>query len=237
MKTTLSILALSLLTSWSLVAQGSIKGSGPIVKKAIEVSAFEGIKLAFSGNVVLRPGAQQMVEVQGQENLIDNISTKVDGKVWDIEFKANRVTNMKELTVFITVPKLTSIAISGSGDIRTEGTFDSSNTMDVALSGSGDLELNAKVDKMNVAISGSGDVRLAGSASENNLSVTGSGDISAFDFSAQAVNVSIVGSGDCKVQVANELNVSILGSGDVHYKGNPGRVKQNIMGSGEVYNK
>lgn len=237
MKTTLSLLAFCLMTSFSLLAQGSLKGSGPVITKTIKVDPFEGILLKFSGNVVLRPGANQSVEVKGQENLIDNISTDVKGKVWEIDFQANRVSSTKELTVFITVPQLTSIAIAGSGDIRTEGTFNTSNTMDVAVSGSGDLELKTEVSKLNVAVSGSGDVVLAGKATEENLSITGSGDISAYDVQAQAVNVNIVGSGDCQASASNELNVSIIGSGDVYYRGTPGKVKENILGSGEVYNK
>ena len=236
MKITLSTLALFLLTSFSLMAQGSIKGSGPVITKEIKVPSFEGIHLSFSGNVVIRPGSTQKVEVKGQENLIDNISTNVKDKVWDIDFNANRVSNMKELIVYITIPRLTSIAIVGSGDVMTEGSFDNGNMMDVAISGSGDLKLNTKVSKINLAISGSGDAKINGSATESNLSITGSGDISGYEFNTQAANVSIVGSGDCKVSVSNELNVSIIGSGDVYYKGSPGKVKQNILGSGEVYN-
>ena len=45
--------------------------------------------------------------------------------------------------------------------------------------------------------------------------------------------VSIEGSGDIRVRVADQLHYSISGSGDISYIGNPG-VTGSISGSGDV---
>ena len=68
----------------------------------------------------------------------------------------------------------------------------------------------------------------------NNLefSIAGSGKIE-FSGSADKLEVSIAGSGNCSIDVDNDLEVSIAGSGDVRYKGSP-KISSSIAGSGNV---
>src|SRR5688572_26631819 len=123
--------------SWS---KGSITGTGEVVKQEITIPAFDGVSLGFSGDVIITPGATQKVVVEAQQNIIDNIKREVEGGTWKINF-IKSVNDAKDVKVYITVPKVDFVGVSGSGSIVSNGRFTGVNQMEVALSGSGDIKM------------------------------------------------------------------------------------------------
>ncbi len=237
MKSKLLIIAALLFTITSLQAQrwgSGIKGEGPIVKKTLNLSDFTGFSLQTSGNVILQRGPQSVV-VESHQNIIDNIETEVDDKVWKIKFDRN-VRGYKELNIYITIPELTRAYISGSGDIVSQDKFNTNGEVQVGISGSGDIKLDIDADKIFSKISGSGDIALRGKANSMEVKISGSGDIKAYDLEVENCNVSISGSGDVEVHANEELMVRTSGSGDVFYTGRP-RVNSRTSGSGNVMSK
>jgi hypothetical protein len=215
--------------SW---AKGSISGEGEVVKQEITLSAFDGVSLGFSGDVIIAQGSTQKVVVEGQQNIIDNIRRDVEGGTWKINFIKN-VNNAKNVTVYITVPKLDFVGLSGSGSIHSSGRFTGLNQMDVSLSGSGEIKMDYDANATDLHISGSGDIELRGSSNSLEISISGSGDVSAEDLVTSKCDVHISGSGDASVHVNGDLESQISGSGDVHYRGDAS-VTARISGSGTV---
>jgi len=215
--------------SWS--ANG-VAGEGDVVKQEITLPALEGIDLGFSGNVILTPGSPQKIVVEGQQNIIDLIKRDVNSGVWRIGFSKN-VKDYKEVTVYITVPSVRQVSLTGSGNIRSKGAFAGIDKLDVSVSGSGDIQFEAQARDMYLHLSGSGDVEMMGSTNSLNIAISGSGDVNASSLKSSSCKVQISGSGDASVQVNGDLDTSISGSGDVHYKGEA-NVTAKISGSGEV---
>ena len=140
-----------------------------------------------------------------------------------------------KIEIFITVPEISALSVSGSGDIFNDGEINS-RIIDLEISGSGRMFLKElKAERVKAGISGSGDMELAGTGKAVDLSVviSGSGNFKGLDFASDDVNVKIAGSGDAFVHAANSLKVRAAGSGDVKYKGNPS-IDQSIVGSGKV---
>lgn len=240
MKKLLSLgLLVVLLINFSCTASGQwgnqIKGEGPLVKKTLDVDDFNAFSLMISGNVYLRQGASQSVEVEGQANLIAVLNTEVKDQMWKIKFE-ERVRNMSQFNIYITVPDLEEINVSGSGDIVGRGTFKTNGNLDIIVSGSGNIEMDLACADLKSRVSGSGDIELSGQCEEADLSISGSGSIGGNDFNCKNASVLISGSGDVKLNVESYLDVSISGSGDVTYGGRP-KVKSRISGSGEINHK
>ncbi len=230
-----------LLTGLSLSAQNSwgwgngVQGKGAIVRKTLDVSSFEGFSLTFSGNVYVRQGSEQKIEVESHENLISLLSKEVVDKHWKIRFTEN-VGRYDKFNVYITVPKLNAVKISGSGDIKGETPFKNLGTLALGISGSGNLNLEFEATDVEVRISGSGDMNLKGNAKSWNSSVSGSGDISAIGLQVEAATIQISGSGNTSIHSTENLDVRISGSGDVYYKGRP-RMNSKVSGSGDVVSR
>ncbi|MBL7793091.1 MAG: DUF2807 domain-containing protein [Saprospiraceae bacterium] len=210
---------------------GCINGSGPIVSETITVPAFTGIDLRMSAKVFVRQGDDFEVTVEGKQNIIDELERDVHSGVWRIEI--DRCTrDVGELNVFITMPDVTSLKISGSGEIISENTL-LVDDIDLDISGSGDMDLALEADDISSRISGSGTLLLQGLADELDLNVSGSGDLRAFDLALRTADINISGSGDVEVFVSELLIVRITGSGDVFFKGDP-TLDVTITGSGRV---
>jgi hypothetical protein len=212
-----------------------ITGEGQKVTTTLDVSDFRGIGLGFAADVYLTQGQTQSVKIEAQQNIIDNIERKVEDGYWKIRFDKN-VRKHDGVKIWITVPTLDKASVSGSGSIVGESAFTGLGDLSLAVSGSGNIKLDAHSKSLQAAISGSGDMSLAGDTRDCSISVSGSGDVEAFGLSAKKCSVRISGSGDVSVQVSDDLKVSIAGSGDVYYKGQP-KVKSKISGSGDVLAK
>lgn len=208
-----------------------VDGSGPIVTRELFVAPFHGIELPISADVFIKQGPDQEVIVEGKDNIIDEIETDVQGGIWKIEF--NRcVRDIDQLRVFITMPDLTRLRISGSGDVVSENTFVISD-LEIDIPGSGNVDLALDADDLDIEIPGSGRLILEGLADETRYRISGSGDVHAFNLECRVADISIPGSGDVEVFVTEFLKVRISGSGDVFFKGDPS-LDVSITGSGNV---
>ncbi len=236
-KLSFAILFAILTISNSVSAQkwwgSGITGEGETIKKELDVDNFQGISLQFSGDVIITQGSTFKVVAEGQENIIDNIETDVNGKIWEIEFH-NSVRNHKGVNIYITMPVLTKAYISGSGDISTTNHFPEVEEFHAGVSGSGDLRLDVDAHELTSKISGSGNIDIKGKAENLEVRISGSGDVDAYELDAEHVEISIAGSGDCKVAANQSLDIRVAGSGDVYYKGNPSKLKSSVTGSGDV---
>ncbi|MEP6795047.1 MAG: head GIN domain-containing protein [Saprospiraceae bacterium] len=212
--------------------KGSIKGEGEIVKQDISLESLNGINLGFDGDVVLTPGNTQKITIEGQKNIIDNIKHEVKNGVWNINFDKN-VRVAKEVTVYITLPGLQELGLSGSGSIRSTGKFSEVDKLNIRLSGSGDIVFDYHGQSTELALSGSGEIDLSGASKSLSIAISGSGDVKTNGLVTEDCSIHISGSGDASVQANKNLDIHISGSGDVTYSGSASVVSR-ISGSGEV---
>ncbi|PHN02647.1 head GIN domain-containing protein [Flavilitoribacter nigricans] len=236
MKNLMLVLGLVALFTFEAQSQnwwnGGISGEGPVVKRTLDLSSFDKVVLTNNAKVYLRQGSRQSVEVEAQQNIIDNLVTEVSGDTWKIRFDKS-VRRYEGMKVYITIPTLEGARVSGSGSIIGENTFTGLDELGVSISGSGNISLDVEANMIDSHISGSGDIRLAGTTDKHGISISGSGEVEAYDLISDSCKVRISGSGDCEVEVKEDLEVRISGSGDVNYKGRP-RVSSRISGSGDI---
>ncbi|MEZ5059383.1 MAG: head GIN domain-containing protein [Saprospiraceae bacterium] len=212
---------------------GCEKGTGDVVTEEIILPAFHSIDLSGADNVFLSQGPEQKIEVEGQANMIDLLNRDVSGGTWRIDFE-DCVGSHRDLKIFITIPEIRAISITGSGDVFGENEF-TVGDLELRTTGSGDMDLAVNADDIDLRITGSGDTRHEGICDDLRINLTGSGDYDGFNMEALSANVSITGSGDCEVRAVDNLDVRITGSGDVYYRGNP-FINVNITGSGSLIN-
>lgn len=222
----------------------SVQGSGNSATETRTLDAFEAVALSGAMDLVVRQGAQQSVQVQADDNLLPLLETLVEpgrnGNTLKVRWKREggwgsgwqNVQTRSKVLITVVVPKLSAVAVAGSGDVRVESF--STPSLQLSLSGSGDARLDGlTTDELGVRVSGSGDVSGKGSATKVKISIAGSGDVRLAEMRADDVSVSIAGSGDAAVNAQKALTVSIAGSGDVSYTGDA-QVKSSVAGSGTV---
>ena len=200
-----------------------------------DLKGFDEISLGVSAHLHLSIGNEFKVEMEGDEDDMDEIETKVENGVLKIrhERRSGWSWNMDRVDIYVTMPEVNGLRVSGSGSIRSEDTI-KSDDLELAVSGSGDLEVDIDARMVNLSISGSGDVELSGKAGEFKSTISGSGGIDAFDLVIENCDVRISGSGSVRVEVTGSLDARISGSGSVYYEGDPENVNSSTSGSGRV---
>ncbi len=203
-----------------------------------EVSPFSEISLRISGNLYLTQGNKQSVRVVAKESVLSELITEVKGNELVIRFPNSNIfqRNFKpgKIEIYVTVPDVSALSVSGSGDIIAEKL--EARILNLSLSGSGGIKLGSlESSKLKGSISGSGNIEVKGRKVADDLSVTisGSGNFNATDFEADAVSVTIAGSGNCNVTSSGTIKARIAGSGSVFYSGNPS-IDASTAGSGKV---
>ncbi len=225
---------LILLTAGFLIQgcdENCISESGPMVSREITLNDFNSFTLMGSANVYLEQGPVQSVRIEGASNVIDLINRDVRGGHWDI-YNRECIKNLRELNIYITIPDVEYIGLSGSGRIIGQNTI-SAEDINLVLSGSGEISVDLIADDIDNSISGSGDINLSGTVDHASLKTSGSGSYRTFGLETRSANINITGSGNAQVHVTDALDVIISGSGSVYYSGSP-QLSVSITGSGQV---
>lgn len=204
-----------------------------------KVDPFTEISLRIGAKVHLEQGPKQNLEIVAKPSTLEEIVTEVkDGKLI-IRFPNKdffwKTFQPGEITIYITIPEINGLGISGSGDIIAEDEI-KTKILDLGLSGSGNIKLSElSAERVKASISGSGNIVLAGKTAAQDLSIaiSGSGNLKAMNYSSDDVSVKISGSGNVDIEANKNLFIRMAGSGNVNYKGKP-MIDQSIAGSGKV---
>ena len=213
MRLLLVSIAMTLAASLGVAGCGSddcVNGSGAVISQTLDLSRFDGFDFQIAGEVTAVPGATQQVMVRGQENVIDLLNLDVINGVWEIGF-VQCVSNVNGLQVELTLPELTSIALSGAGTVE--------------------AETNAAA--IDTILSGAGTIRLTGETMSQTILLDGSGTVEAFELTTEETSVDLSGQGTVNVTANEELTVNLSGAGTVFYKGDP-QLDVQITGAGTV---
>jgi hypothetical protein len=188
------------------------KGSGNLETEQRDLGPFVRIQSEIGIDLQIKIGEPQSVSLTIDDNLLDNVKTRVRGKTLVISSRGSFSTH-RNAVIEITVAKLEEISLEGSGDIRVDGL--NGERFDFNLAGSGSLIASGKVQELEI-------------------SVDGSGNVDTEDLTADDVHVEVNGSGDVKVAAAKSFDGVINGSGNIIYFGDPEDISTNVYGSGSI---
>jgi len=194
------------------VERHTVVGSGQIINEDRDIAEFSSVDVSGSMNVRISRGERARCTVEGDDNIVPLVKTEVHGGKLKVFFERG-VSIHRDVNVYLEVPLITRVSLSGSGDIDiTDVTRDE---VSLEIDGSGDISATGEVGTLSVEIDGSGNMRL-------------------FDLHAARASVEINGSGDVQINAGESLDCEINGSGDIRYAGNPESVRKTVRGSGSI---
>lgn len=211
-----------------------IKGSGDLITETRQVSNFDRIALSGSGEVIVTQGGSESLTIETDDNVMEHVKAEVENGILTLGFEEGvNLISPSRLIFTVGVDDLTSLTISGSGDVESDRI--ETERMDVTVSGSGDVQIaDLTTSDVKANISGSGEISLEGEAAAQDVSISGSGKYLAGDLCSESVTVSISGSGDATVCATATLDTNVSGSGSINYYGRPA-INSTGSGSGKVH--
>ena len=220
-------------TSCRFVEGQTIRGNGNVNKEQRNVTGFTGVQTHGSIDIEVSQGDYKIV-VESDQNIIPYIITEISGSNLIVRFKEDfNGYNFSTAKVHVTAPSLTAFEVHGSGNIDGNGLITDNNSMEITVSGSGDVKLDLHSPSITSETHGSGNITLDGETKDFSTSISGSGDVHAFGLKAESVKTSVHGSGDTEVSASQKLETGIFGSGNVDYKGTP-QLNSQTHGSGSI---
>jgi hypothetical protein len=217
-----------------LVITATLKVSAQ-TEQTRQVSGFNSITSSGSFNVHVKIDGTESLKISADDNIINDIETKVDDGNLHLGFKSSHswFHNTGKIDIYITAKALTGLSNSGSGSIKVDGELHGSN-VELHISGSGNITTAAKAENLHAHISGSGSITLSGSTHDAALEISGSGEMKGKDLKAGTVKVSLSGSGSAYVHADQTLSAHIAGSGSLVYSGTASVTDIRTSGSGRV---
>ncbi|HNW51904.1 MAG TPA: head GIN domain-containing protein [Prolixibacteraceae bacterium] len=213
-----------------------IHGKGSLVERELTLEEFSAIENSGSFNVIVSQGSDQKVVAVGNANIIEHLNTSVEDGFWNICLDRGSYSFF-DLTIYVTIPEVESLELSGSGDINLNE-FNQDLAPEIIINGSGSFEMNefesARELVVNMNSSGSFYAERHVNCFEKlTVRVSGSGSFHGYNIEVNDCKASTSGSGSCYVYAAGTLDASISGSGSIRYKGSP-EVFSNDNGSGRL---
>jgi hypothetical protein len=231
------VIILSVIIVTMTVTSGFSKGQS-IGKETRDLKGFTKVSFGVSGDLFINIGSEFKVVLEGSQALLDDIITEVTGGRLVIKKENWRLNMNEKVTVYITMPEITGLGVSGSGRAEIKDAVKAGD-LNLSVSGSGKLyTTDITATRVDCSISGSGDIYLGGngSASSAEISISGSGNYVGEPLKIGSADIRISGSGNCSCNVTESLKASVSGSGNVSYLGNP-KVDARVSGSGRVRSK
>ena len=210
-----------------------VRGSGIINTETRRVSGFDAIEMNGIGNVMIRQGDKESLQITTDDNLTEYIRSSVNGKTLMLEIQEGvHLLPSDSITYLVTVKSLNQILIDGAGKIEVSPL--TAGNLKISINGDGIVNFDDVVaDVLAVDISGLGEVNAAGEVNTLYVDLSGSGKIQVSELRARMGTFDVSGSGDISAWVTDVLTVDISGSGMMDYYGSP-VVNATISGSGNV---
>jgi hypothetical protein len=223
--------------TWSFDRGGAVHGSGVIVSETRPLAEFDAVSLDFPATLVIRQGETQSVRLEGDDNFLPQLGTRVSNGVLHIEVRgislAQRVNPSQPVRVNLTVKALREVSFSAAGSVEIESLR--SDALLVSASGAGSMVLhNLDVQALHVDLSGVTTVAADGTASSLDLVSSGMGSFQGENLSTQSAHVDISGMGSVTLWVIRRLTVDISGMGSLNYYGSPA-IQKNVSGVGGLH--
>lgn len=216
----------------------AFEGSGKTVTVIRPVAPFHSVSVNNNINLVIAYDSVCTLKVEGGKNWLDDILTEVNNQELILKNNNNFLWLKdpgKQITVYITVPFLSSIYYRGVGWIHTTDTLHADQLTVEALDGAGSINLVVNAKTVNLkSLKGAIDIEAKGKTDYLYIFNDAVAPILCKDLVSRRVLVIARGTNDCYINVENDLEARISGVGNVFYRGNPDTIVTSIIGSGNL---
>ena len=205
-----------------------------------------------TASLELRQGATPTLVVYGDKNELKSITTGLSGDTLRIDNESGFAMHVPKLRVELTLPNLSQFTSSGIGTTQVTGF--SGDNLQISITGTGSVSVNAHYkqvtirstgigsanindgdsDKIEVHAPGAGHVVLVGQTKELISKLDGVGGLDARELKADSVTAYLNGVGSAKVYAKKSANMYLHGMGSITVYGNPTNRNSEVSGFGKI---
>jgi Putative auto-transporter adhesin, head GIN domain len=230
-----SLLALVFATGCREINGRRVRGNGNAGSETRTVSSFTNIDVSGAINVHIKQDSTSSVRIEGDENLLQYIDTRVDGNTLIIETEDNIWMNTKRsMNVYVSNPSYSYFEVSGASKLTGESPISSSGDFRFKISGASSGRLEVDAPKVAVELGGASKITLSGRTKEMDVDVAGASKANCYDLLAETVRAEASGASGAEVYSSVKIIPRASGASHIYYKGNATEEDRSESGAGKV---
>ena len=211
---------------------GKVIGSGVVIDETRNVGFFDAVRMIGSYNLIISRGSSQSIRLEGEDNILPIIETRVAGDVLVID--TNRPFDSHVgINIYVSIEEIQGLEIEGGSKIIGQDDLPV-DELHLEIIGAGEIDMTVNAQSIVSRIVGAGKMILEGNANQHRVEIEGAGDIEAANLQVGSYDITINGAGTCRVFVTNLLKVIINGAGIIYYRGSPSVIDSTIVGAGAL---
>ena len=189
-------------------------------KKTYNYTDFTSVGVSSRMKLMVKQSDNYSITVTGDKDDLEELLVEQRSNSLRFQFDDNDwFSNHGRVKIEITMPELTSLALSGESEANI--TMDiGSERFSAGLSGSSELKGNLKCGDVHLATSGSSEVTLNGNCQDLKLAGSGGSEYHLKNFSATSVKATLSGGCEATVSMNGKLSFSGSGGSELIYYGN-----------------
>lgn len=192
---------------------------------------FDRVEMGSGFHITVEQSGVFSIHAEGDRRNLDDLDVYKSGSTLIVKFEDDR---NRQHTTYITIsmPALNGINFSAGTNSVIDG-FESSDRLDVNLSGGSVSQLNAGYREIKVNLSGASKLRMEGLGDEMNADISGGSELTAFEYPVRRAEIGLAGASRGKVTITDELDATASGASELLYRGSPS-VSSSVSGGSSI---
>ncbi|MGC4101905.1 head GIN domain-containing protein [Ferruginibacter sp.] len=214
----------------------TVTGSGNIITEKRTAGSFSGLTASNDINVEVKGGAETLVEVQADDNIMQYVETHVSGGTLHVGLKENVNLSNASIKVTVTVPGLKRLEANSSASIKLTDVLKNDGMIKMDASSSGDIEGEVDAPSVSVDVNSGSRVKLSGKTRDLKVDASSGSSADVHDLLCESADVDASSGASASVQASVSLKADASSGGTIRYTGQAS-VKSNTNSGGSVERK
>lgn len=212
----------------------AIEGNGNIQTETRTINEdFHGVYVESSIEVIIEQSNDKSVVVEADDNLLSNITTRVDNGVLHIETEGYSTINGKRPKVTVKMPLITELSSSASSSIRSTNTIITDNLV-VKSESDSEIEINVEADTISLEAESTGSIKASGKALKLKVASESASEVDAKMLMANEVMAVAESAGRISVYPIVSLNANASSAGSITYHKTPKNISKESDSAGSI---
>jgi len=211
-KITLTSLSTLLALTLCFLGCNGVRGSGTLKTESREIGSFTEVEVSGAFVVRITQGDQPSLQLQGDDNLLELVSTDVSGSRLSIDTTESVRQNLP-LEIDIVMATLEELAVSGAAEVTI---------------------VDLRSETFSFDCSGACRAQISGQTQRAHVVVSGAGTVNALELHSNIAEVTISGAGRVSICADEQIDASVEGAGRIQYACDPEQVNTSVDGVGEI---
>lgn len=212
----------------------SINGSGNVVTEKRDIQgSFENVTVSNAIDLVIEQSDKTEITVEADDNLINKISTKIEGNTLVIKCDYNSFNNIKSKRVIVKMPSITNIKASSASTVKSINIIRGED-INLDASSAATMNVNIESDAVTCETSSASNITIEGKALKLNASASSGSGIDAKRMLANDIDAQASSGASIYVHPILSLKAKASSGGNINYNSIPKSIEKKSSSGGSI---